>query len=315
MEVMAMSIISDSILVESRAARDHQLGDMPQERAQAILTKVKGLYFALWQGAGAATTEQMREFYEVKVDAVEAALRRGRAEFESDGLKPLKGKPLKDFKQLSANEAESSNAASLIIWTPRAALRLGMVLQNSPIARAVRTSLLDASMAIPAAVEKVHELELQLAIAQAQQETAQAQREAAADQAETAKTQERLMAASQLLGSINPDLPVLILRPDVKVIERPVPVETTVLVDEHNRAIARYDGVGISFLAQRYGFGKGQRANNACRQWLASIGVSEDQWVEELTAHTTRKLPRQMLAMLDRQFSSKQGSRQRLLGE
>lgn len=303
-----MPIFSDSVLFESKSARDNHLAQMPHERAAEILSKVKALYFALWQGAGAATTEQMREFYEVKVDAVEAALRRGRAEFQSDGLKPLKGNLLKEFKQLSASEAETLKAPSLTIWTPRAALRLGMVLQNSPIARAVRTSLLDSSVAIPAAVDKVHELELQLAIAQAQ-------REAAASQAETARTQERLMAASQLLGSINPDLPVLILRPDVKVIERPVPVETTVLIDEHNKAITRYNGVGISFLAQRYGFGKGQRANNACRQWLVSIGVTENQWVEEPTAHTTRKLPRQMLAMLDRQFGSKQGSRQRLLGE
>lgn len=311
-----MPILSDSVLVESKTARDNHLAQMSHERAAEIMSKVKALYFALWQGAGAATTEQMREFYEVNVDAVEAALRRGRSEFQSDGLKPLKGQQLKEFKQLSASEAESSNAASLTIWTPRAALRLGMVLQNSPIARAVRTSLLDSAVAIPAAVDKVHELELQLAIAQAQQETAQAQREAAASQAETAKTQERLIAASQMLGSINPELPLLILRPDVKVIERPVPVETTVLMDEHNnKVLARYDGVGISFLAQRYGFGKGQRANNACRQWLLSIGVTESQWVEEPTAHVTRKLPRQILAMLDRQFASKQGSRQRLLGE
>ena len=277
-----MPILSDSVLVESKTARDNHLAQMSHERAAEIMLRVKALYFALWQGykkqdimvqpstrllvahreifntrldhnvrgksrgAGAATTEQMREFYEVKVDAVEAALRRGRSEFQSDGLKPLKGKPLKEFKQLSASETESSNAASLTIWTPRAALRLGMVLQNSPIARAVRTSLLDSSMAIPAAVEKVHELQLQLAVAQAQQETAQAQREAAASQAETAKTQERLMTASQLLGSINPELPLLILRPDVKVIERSVPVETTVLVNEHNnKVIARYDGVGM----------------------------------------------------------------------
>lgn len=147
---------------------------------------------------------------------------------------------------------------------------------------------------IPAQVEEIERLRLQLALAQ---------------------TQERLMATSQVLGSINPDLPILILRPDVTVIERSVPVETTVTVDERNRSIARYDGVGISYLAQKYGFGKGVRANNACRQWLLSIGVAESQWVEEPTAHITRKLPRQMLSWLDKQFASKRGSRQRLLGE
>lgn len=305
---MAISIVSDSVLVESKAARENHLTNFSHEKSQEVLHKVKSLYFALWQGTGAATTEQMREFFEVNIDAVEAALRRCRTEFESDGLKILKGKILRSFKQLSASEAESSNAASLTIWTPRAALRLGMVLQDSPVAKAVRTSLLDAVEVIPAAAEKVRELELQLAIAQAQREAGKAQ-------AEVARAQERLMAASQVLGSINPDLPMLILRPDVTVIERPVPVETTVMVDERNKPIAKYDGVGISYLAQRYGFGRGNRANNACREWLRSIGVEETEWMEEPTAHITRKLPRQMLTMLDKQFAARLGNRQRLLGE
>jgi len=294
-------ILADSVLVESKTARDNQLERMSHERAAEALSKVKSLFFALWQGTGAATTEQVRQFYEVDIDAVEAALRRCRAELQSDGVKALKGKLLKDFKHVSASEAETSKAPSLTIWTPRAALRLGMVLQDSPIAKAVRTSLLDAIEVIPAAVEKVRELELQLALAQAQ--------------AETAKAQERLMAASQVLGAINPDLPILILRPDVTVIERPVPVETTVMVDERQRPIARFDGVGISALAHRYGFGKGNRANNACREWLRSIGIKESDWVEEPTAHLTRKLSRSMLQWLDLQFATKSGIRQRLLGE
>jgi len=294
-------ILAESVLVESKTARDNQLERMSHERAAEVLSKVKSLYFALWQGTGAATTEQVRQFYEVDIDAVEAALRRCRAELQSDGVKALKGKLLKDFKHVSASEAETSKAPSLTIWTPRAALRLGMVLQDSPIAKAVRTSLLDAIEVIPAAVEKVRELELQLALAQAQ--------------AETAKAQERLMAASQVLGAINPDLPILILRPDVTVIERPVPVETTVMVDERQRPIARFDGVGISALAHRYGFGKGNRANNACREWLRSIGIKESDWVEEPTAHLTRKLSRSMLQWLDLQFATKSGIRQRLLGE
>jgi len=294
-------ILAESVLVESKTARDNQLERMSHERAAEVLSKVKSLYFALWQGTGAATTEQVRQFYEVDIDAVEAALRRCRAELQSDGVKALKGKLLKDFKHVSASEAETSKAPSLTIWTPRAALRLGMVLQDSPIAKAVRSSLLDAIEVIPAAVEKVRELELQLALAQAQ--------------AETAKAQERLMAASQVLGAINPDLPILILRPDVTVIERTIPVETTVMVDERQRPIARYEGVGISALAHRYGFGKGNRANNACREWLRSIGIKESDWVEEPTAHLTRKLSRSMLQWLDLQFATKSGVRQRLLGE
>lgn len=156
-----MTILSDSVLLESKSARDNQLARVSHDRAATILGKVKGLYFALWQGVGAATTEQMREFFEVNIDAVEAALRRCRTEFQSDGLKTLKGKQIKDFKHVSALEAETSKAPSLTIWTPRAALRLGMVLQDSPVAKAVRTSLLDAVEVIPTAVDKVRELKLQ----------------------------------------------------------------------------------------------------------------------------------------------------------
>jgi len=113
----------------------------------------------------------------VLLDAVEAALRRCRSEFESSGLRVLKGKLIKDFKYVSAWEAESSNAASLLIWIPRVALRLGMVLQDSPVAKAARTTLLDASeQVIPALAHDNERLKLELALAQAQAEAAREQR-------------------------------------------------------------------------------------------------------------------------------------------
>jgi hypothetical protein len=287
-----MTILTESVLIESKSARSTQMARISPERATEILNKIKSLYFSLWQGIGIASTKQVADFYEVPEANIRKAIERHRDEVMSDGLKVLRSKALKDGSDLMSLPPDTSVTT---IHTPRSTLRLGMFLEGSEIAKAIRTSLLDAvEHTVPEQAEENERLRLQLALLQ---------------------SQERLMAASQLLGSINPDLPVLILRPDVKVIERPVPVETTVLVDDRNRAIARFDGVGISFLAQRYGFGKGQRANNACRQWLASIGVSENQWVEEPTAHQARKLPRQILAMLDRQFASKQGSRQRLLGE
>lgn len=287
-----MTIVSESVFVESKSARDNQLARVSHDRAAYILNKVKALYFALWQGTGIATTDIVAEFYEVPEVNIRKAIERHRDELESDGLKVLRGKALKEVSDLVSL---TRSTPRITVHTPRSTLRLGMTLEGSEIASAIRTSLLDAvEKVIPAQAEEIERLRLQLALSQ---------------------TQERLMAASQVLGSINPDLPILILRPDVTVIERPVPVETTVMVDERNRPIARYEGVGISFLAQRYGFGKGQRANEACRQWLYSIGVKEDEWVEEPTAHITRKLPRQILSWLDKQFATKRGCRQRLLGE
>ena len=297
-------LLSDSVLVESKSARDNQLERVSHDHAQSTLAKVKAVYFALWQGTGAATSEQMRDFYEVNIDAVEAALRRCRGEFELDGLRIIKGKQLKDFKQLSALEAESSNAASLTIWTPRAALRLGMVLQESAVAQAVRTSLLDATEAIPAAVDKVRELELQLAIAQAQREAAQAN-------AVTVTTQERLMLTSQAIATLHGSgMVALILGKPEAVVERVTEVEKTVLVNQSGKPIATYKGLSKTKLAKRYGLKRAADLVN----WLESIGRA-DLLQPGITAAPCQYIPFESLSELDRLWAARQGSRQRLLGE
>lgn len=144
-------MFDESVLIESRSARDGQMASISHERSQEILNKVKGLYFAVWRGLGLATTGQLAEFYEVDVDAVESRLRKSRIEFESDGLRKLTSSELKAFKELSAWQAESSNSPQLVVWTPRAALRLGFLLQNSEVAKVVRTSTLNAVDSIASA--------------------------------------------------------------------------------------------------------------------------------------------------------------------
>ena len=42
-----MTIVSDSVLVESKSARDNQLERVPHERALEILSKAKALLVAL----------------------------------------------------------------------------------------------------------------------------------------------------------------------------------------------------------------------------------------------------------------------------
>ncbi len=135
---------TSEILLESKTARDSQLTKVTHEAAADTLSKAKALVFALWQGTGAATTQEMAEYYEVPVDAIESVWRRNRDELKSDGVKTLKGAELKAFKQLSVTLAES-NAGSKIVWTPRAALRVGMLLRDSAIAQQVRTVLLDVA--------------------------------------------------------------------------------------------------------------------------------------------------------------------------
>nr|WP_290224097.1 hypothetical protein [Trichocoleus desertorum] len=136
-----MNILSDSVLVESKSARENQLTALSHDRATEVLNKTKALFFALWQGVGLATTEQVAEFYEVSTENARQLVRTHRDEFEADGLKTLKGKALNEVRDLLSLTSKSVNAT---IWTPRAALRLGMLLRDSEIAKAIRTSLLDA---------------------------------------------------------------------------------------------------------------------------------------------------------------------------
>ena len=291
-------LISDSVLTESKSARNNQLQRMTHDAAADVLGKVKALYFALWQGAGAATSEQIRQFYEVNIDAVEAALRRCRSEFEGDGIKTLKGKQLKEFKQLSASEAESSNAASLTIWPPRAALRLGMMLQNSPVAKAVRTSLLDAvEHIIPAQATQIERLQLELALAQAQ--------------AEAAREQRLLGQFNQVVMQIHGSgMGSLILGKPDAVVERVTEVEKTLLCNERGQPLKTFRGLSKTKLAKRFGMKKPQDFVN----WLESVDKTE-LLQPGMTATSCQYVPFEFVAELDRLWAQRQGHRQRLLGE
>ncbi|NEZ57512.1 hypothetical protein [Adonisia turfae] len=122
----------------------------------------------------------------------------------------------------------------------------------------------------------------------------------------------KLASATQALSIINPALPALVFgKPEAVIeVERPV----TVILDAHGRA-EKYDGVTITELSKRYGFGKGKKANDACRQWISSMGINEAQWIHEPAAHITKKLPREMLLVLDQNFQGGKGQRQKLMGE
>ena len=48
------------ILLESKTAREGQLTKVTHESAIDTLSKAKALVFALWQGTGAATTQEVR---------------------------------------------------------------------------------------------------------------------------------------------------------------------------------------------------------------------------------------------------------------
>jgi DNA-damage-inducible protein D len=92
----------------------------------------------------------------------------------------------------------------------------------------------------------------------------------------------------------------------------PEVIEKTVAVDLNGKQLASFDGVGIGYIRERYGF----RHNAQAWQWLESIGYSKDsKWIQELTAVQSAKLPRRSIEELDKLFQTRQGNRQMLIGE
>ncbi|NER79082.1 MAG: Rha family transcriptional regulator [Leptolyngbya sp. SIO1D8] len=151
---------------------------------------------------------------------------------------------------------------------------------------------------IPAQQHEIEKLKLELELARTHERVAHAN--------------ERLAVSTQMLALINPALPALAFgKPDAVVeVERPV----TVLTDAYGRS-ERYDGATITELTKRYGFGKGRKANQQCREWLRSVGIRDEDWIEEPAAHVTKKLPRELMRRLDNHFYGGEGERQRNLGE
>ena len=296
-----MTIVSDSVLVESKSARDNQLERVPHERALEILNKAKALLVALWKGTGVTTTEEIAHYYEVESSVVRHASKQHRDELLNDGWREVKGQEnLKSLRSIGSEVFSLPEATTRIaIWTPRAALRLGMILRDSVIAKAVRTSLLDAmETVVPAQSARIRELELELQVAQAQTAAAQ--------------SQERLMQVSSAIVTMHGAgmLGLILGKPEAIVEQPPIVVEKNILVDRSGRPVRTYEGLSKTKLARRYGMKKPQDLVN----WLQSMG--KEDWVQPaMTAAPCQYVPFEYVPELDRLWAARQGSRQRLLGE
>ncbi len=294
MEVMIVTILTDSVLTESKSARENQLAQIDEEQATEVLHKIKSLYFALWSGTNTTVTEQVAQFYEVPEGSLRKLLKFHREEFESDGLKTIRGKALSDARYLWSLPSKTSQVT---VWTPRAVLRAGMLMRDSEVAKAVRTSLLNAvEKVIPAQNQEIEKLKLELEVAKAQKGAAEAQ--------------QKLLAASQALAIINPGLPALVLGKPEAVLTKTEVIEKTVLVNSRGKAIATYEGISKTKLAKRFGMKKARDLV----EWLRSIG-KEDVLKPGFTATSCQYIPYSEIAELDRLWASRQGSRQFLIGE
>ncbi len=127
--------VEPEALTESKILRNKELAKTSDEQTQKILYKVKELYFAVWQGIGRATRQQIADFYGVAEETIDTNFRRHREEFLSDGVKVFTGEDLRKVRFIM-NLSPSSPRET--IYTPRSVLRMGFILRDSEVARQVR---------------------------------------------------------------------------------------------------------------------------------------------------------------------------------
>jgi uncharacterized coiled-coil protein SlyX len=129
---MNMTIKSD-VLVESKSMRESVID------REEVLEKVKKLSFL--SDNSSLTIEMAANYYEVEKSVIEMTITRNRDELVTDGLTVLRGSELTKYKLESVIP---KNTPSLTIMTKRALLRIGMILQESDVAKSVRSYLLDS---------------------------------------------------------------------------------------------------------------------------------------------------------------------------
>jgi hypothetical protein len=136
--------LSDSVLIESKSARDQGLSAIvDHELQQRLLSKVKSAFFDLWRGTGYMSMERVAAFYGVSIDVIKKNRQRHTDEFASDGVICVEGDDLREVKLGDILSPSSANARHAYLFTPRAAIRIGFILQESEVAAQVRTSALN----------------------------------------------------------------------------------------------------------------------------------------------------------------------------
>lgn len=124
-------------LIESRTLRAQHV-----ERTD-ILDKVKALL--LLPDNTHATTEIVAGYFAVPISTIKSVVEDNRAELEANGYRVLSGEELKEFAGLFEGPANpvGPRTRSLALFERRTMVNLGMLLKGSPVARQLRTALMD----------------------------------------------------------------------------------------------------------------------------------------------------------------------------
>lgn len=154
------------------------------------------------------------------------------------------------------------------------------------------TKTREAEVIIPKQNDQLRELELRVQLAEAERDAAIAQK-VLIDKREAINQFHTPTAVALILGAT--------------IITDKTPVERTITSDGRV-----FDGVGITAIAQKLGFGKNTKA---CWQWLDSIGYgkSSSHWEEQLAAVVNHKLNPDAYEEILTKWNN--GVRQRFIGE
>jgi DNA-damage-inducible protein D len=151
----------------------------------------------------------------------------------------------------------------------------------------------EAEVLIPAQQNELEVLRLKLELAQAERDSAIAQT--------------KLLETRKMITEMaNPTVSALIL--GATVVTEPIPVERVI-----DRQSGRtYEGIGITAIAQKLGFGKNTKA---CWAWLESIGYGKDSghWELQLSAVENHKLNPEAFGEIVQKYRN--SGRQKWLGE
>lgn len=96
-----------------------------------------------------STTKQVAEFYKVGTEAIKTIYKRNREELNASGAKTVEGLDLKDLKAEVLDAPSFSYAKSIVVFSKRAVLNVGMLLRDSPVSKELRSQILNTMEVVP----------------------------------------------------------------------------------------------------------------------------------------------------------------------
>lgn len=97
---MSLSL-NQSALIESPSLRTSALDGLDgldDSRSQFVLNKAKAIVFAVWNGEGWATVEQLAQYFQCSIQGIKHIHERNSKEFRANETRKLTGKDLSDAR-------------------------------------------------------------------------------------------------------------------------------------------------------------------------------------------------------------------------